>query len=147
MFMTYPISQYEPALTWNDLRFSQEGHHYDRKSARILPKEIARHMSAFANADGGVIAIGIEDSGDITGLELRNNAENEFRQAPLAYLEYVPDYTIELVTYLHDINGYLTIMLIHIKPSFNRIIKTKDGKIYLRNGEQSKALTVDEAIA
>lgn len=65
--MNPPISQYEPALTWDILRFERESHHYDRKSARLAPKELARHMSAFANADGGVIALGIEDAGEVTG--------------------------------------------------------------------------------
>ena len=87
--MNSPISQYEPALTWDILRFERESHHYDRKSARLAPKELARHMSAFANADGGVIALGIEDAGEVTGLESRDGAENEFRQAPTTYLEYV----------------------------------------------------------
>ena len=76
--MNPPISQYEPALTWDILRFEKESHHYDRKSARLAPKELARHMSAFANADGGVIALGIEDAGEVTGLESRDGAENEF---------------------------------------------------------------------
>lgn len=144
--MNHTISQYEPALTWEMLRFDKEGHHYDRKSARLAPKDLARHMSAFANADGGVIALGIEDAGDVTGLESRNNAENNFRQAPSIYLEYVPDYNIELLNYLHDTQGYLTVMLIHVKPSLNRVIKTKEGKIYLRNGDHSNQLTVDEVI-
>ncbi len=141
-----PISQYEPALTWDILRFERESHHYDRKSARLAPKELARHMSAFANADGGVIALGIEDAGEVTGLESRDGAENEFRQAPTTYLEYVPEYNIELLPYLHDSQGYLTVMLVHVKPSLNRVIKMKDGKIYLRIGDHSNQLTVDEAI-
>lgn len=144
--MNPPISQYEPALTWDILRFEKESHHYDRKSARLAPKELARHMSAFANADGGVIALGIEDAGEVTGLETRDGAENEFRQAPTTYLEYVPEYNIELLPYLHDSKGYLTVMLVHVKPSLNRVIKMKDGKIYLRIGDHSNQLTVDEAI-
>ena len=135
--MNPPISQYEPALTWDILRFERESHHYDRKSARLAPKELARHMSAFANADGGVIALGIEDAGEVTGLETRDGAENEFRQAPTTYLEYVPEYNIELLPYLHDSKGYLTVMLVHVKPSLNRVIKMKDGKIYLRIGDHS----------
>jgi len=37
-------------------------------------------------------------------------------------------------------------MLVHVKPSLNRVIKMKDGKIYLRIGDHSNLLTVDEAI-
>ena len=34
---------------------------FDRKSARIDAKALAVHLIAFANADGGVIAVGVED--------------------------------------------------------------------------------------
>lgn len=46
MTINHPISQFEPTLTWDDLRFKTEGHYYDRKSARLAAKELARHMSA-----------------------------------------------------------------------------------------------------
>ena len=41
---------------------------FDRKSARIDAKTLAIHLIAFANADGGVIAVGVEDDGTITGI-------------------------------------------------------------------------------
>lgn len=144
--MNHPISQFEPTLTWDDLRFKTEGHYYDRKSARLAAKELARHMSALANADGGIIALGIEDAGEVTGLELCAGADNKFRQAPTDFLEYVPEYILEILSYLHEDKGYLSVMLVHVKPSLNRVIKLKDGKIYLRIGDQSKLLTAEEVI-
>ncbi|WP_091847999.1 AlbA family DNA-binding domain-containing protein [Bifidobacterium commune] len=45
----------------------EEGQYFDRKSSRIRPKDLARHISAFANASGGTIAIDIEDDGKVTG--------------------------------------------------------------------------------
>lgn len=36
---------------------------FDRKSARIDAKTLAIHLIAFANADGGMIAVGVEDDG------------------------------------------------------------------------------------
>ena len=42
---------------------------FDRKSARIDAKTLAIHLIAFANADGGVIAVGVEDDGTITGID------------------------------------------------------------------------------
>ena len=144
--MSQPISQFEPALTWDILCFERESHHFDRKSARLAPKKLARHMSAFANADGGVIALGIEDTGEVTGLELCAGSENTFRQAPSEYLEYVPEYSIEVLSYESNTKDSMSIMLVHVKPSLNRVIKLKDGEIYLRIGDQSKQLSVEEAI-
>lgn len=42
---------------------------FDRKSARIDAKTLAIHLIAFANADGGMIAVGVEDDGTITGID------------------------------------------------------------------------------
>ena len=44
---------------------------FDRKSARIDAKTLAIHLIAFANADGGIIAVGVEDDGTITGIVRR----------------------------------------------------------------------------
>ena len=44
-----------------------ENQYFDRKSARKDDKEIAKHISAFANASGGKLVIGIEDNGEVTG--------------------------------------------------------------------------------
>ena len=43
---------------------------FDRKSAKIDAKSLAVHLIAFANADGGTLAIGVEDDGKITGKPL-----------------------------------------------------------------------------
>lgn len=37
----------------------REGQTFDRKSARIEAKDLANHLVAFANADGGKIIVGI----------------------------------------------------------------------------------------
>ena len=43
----------------------EEGSVFDRKSIKIKPKELAKHIIAFANSDGGMIAIGITDKNRI----------------------------------------------------------------------------------
>ena len=37
----------------------KEDQYFDRKSARIKPRDIIKHIVAFANADGGKLVIGI----------------------------------------------------------------------------------------
>ena len=39
-----------------------EGHFLDFKSKNVRPANITKHLSAFTNADGGELFIGIEDS-------------------------------------------------------------------------------------
>ncbi len=49
-----PEDQRVPAL-----RKRPESQWFDRKSARVKPRELADAMVAFANAEGGLIAVGI----------------------------------------------------------------------------------------
>ncbi len=58
---------------------------FDRKSARIDAKTLAIHLIAFANADGGVIAVGVEDDGTITGIDAYQEHINELLRAPFDY--------------------------------------------------------------
>lgn len=63
---------FDPNST-EDLRFSTEKQIMDRKSARIRPVDLAIPIVAMANADGGWLAIGIEDDGTITGIDTHEN--------------------------------------------------------------------------
>lgn len=56
-------------VTLEYLTKMEEGQYLDRKSAKIKPIDIARHLVAFANANGGILVIGIEDTGEITGFK------------------------------------------------------------------------------
>ncbi len=58
---------------------------FDRKSARIDAKTLAIHLIAFANADGGVIAVGVEDDGTITGIDGNQEHINELLRVPFDY--------------------------------------------------------------
>lgn len=55
-------------MTIEDMCFTTEKQEFDRKSARITAATIATPMIAFANADGGLLAIGIEDNGKLREL-------------------------------------------------------------------------------
>ena len=44
-----------------EILFCKEGQTFDCKSIQIEPKALAIPIVAFANADGGVIAIGVSD--------------------------------------------------------------------------------------
>lgn len=51
-------------FTIEDVGEMSEGQLFDRKSAKIKPKDILKHIIAFANADGGALAIGIRERGE-----------------------------------------------------------------------------------
>lgn len=78
----------------NDLdsyRYSHENQYFDRKSARIKPLDILKHLVAFANAEGGQLIIGIEDDGTVSGFNYNEAHDiDEYRNIFLTELKETP---------------------------------------------------------
>lgn len=137
------FSQVDPSLTLEKIRNQNERHFFDRKSARISSKRIAEMISGFCNADGGLLAIGIEDNGNITGLELDDTSENRCHQAPYEFLESIPDFKIEFVPVIDDQGNIRNICLYHLPPVQDKVIKLKTGDAFIRQGDHTVRLTTD----
>lgn len=133
-------STIDPTLTLEKLMTAPENQNFDRKSARLAEKELARHISAMANATGGVIALGIEDDGTVTGVD--EEQENAFRKVPIDLLQTRPQYKVEVIT-----TNDKRILLFHVEPSINDIIKRTNGDAFLRVGDSSRKLSSDEVTA
>lgn len=91
----------------SDLRFDitpfldqDEGQHFDRKSLyegeegakrprsrRAVRDQVAEYIAAFANAEGGVLILGIEDDRIITGHQLPQDALNSILKTPTSRLQ------------------------------------------------------------
>ena len=65
------------------LKTKCEDEFYDRKSTHIKPIDLARHIIAFFNSEGGTLAIGIEDDFTITGIDNYKAQINELKAAPI----------------------------------------------------------------
>lgn len=75
-------------LDTNDLeqmRFTTELQIFDRKSARIDAKSLAITIIAFANADVGDIAIGLEDKDAVSCIDGQEADINELLRVPFDY--------------------------------------------------------------
>lgn len=59
--MNHVFSSYNPFLTLEYMQTEHENKYFDRQSAKIKPSDLAPLISAFANAEGGTIVIGISD--------------------------------------------------------------------------------------
>ena len=139
--MNASISKIDPSLTWEKLQHSVESQYFDRKSAKIQPKDLARHISAMANASGGVLVVGIEDkSREITGIT--DAQENTLRQVPFDFFQKVPELEVETIT---SEDGK-KVFLYHISPMPDDVIKCKDGEAYLRVGDSSRKLNSEQLL-
>ncbi len=99
------------------MRFTTELQTFDRKSVKIDAKALAITVVAFANADGGDIAIGIEDKGEVTGIDGHEAKVNELLRVPFDYC--VPSVNVdkEEVECI-DVNGNPNhILIIHVMQS------------------------------
>jgi ATP-dependent DNA helicase RecG len=128
------------------LSHDPESRYFDRKSAHKDPAEISRHVMALANAAGGRLAIGIEDDGEVTGFE-RDKAHpiDSFEDVPITLL--VPPPRVEFVHVpVTNSNGQPdTVLLMDVAPSENAVVRRRtDGKVSLREGDQSVWLDVDQ---
>lgn len=139
------ISKIDPTLSVDKLRSMVENQFFERKSGRLAARDLAPQLSAFANASGGLIVIGIEDNGQVTGVNAE--CENSFRQAAFDNLQIPPEYQVETATCTLDSGETGIIMLFHIAPSANEIIKLKNGEAYLRVGDSSRRLSAEQLAA
>ena len=126
----------------------KENQFFDRKSARSKPLDILKHLVAFANAEGGKLVIGIEDNGDISGFtcngahsidEYRNIFLTELRETPIN-----PKFEVVPVTNLQGKED--NILVISVEISSDKVIKSYDGKVYLRQNDTSRELNFEQTL-
>lgn len=111
----------------------EEGYFSDVKRIEILPSKLTRTISAFANADGGDLYVGIEDDPRIwTGFESMEHANGHLQVFEERFpLGHGFDYTFFKAD---DEPGY--VLRIEILKSHD-IVRASDGVAYLRRGAQS----------
>jgi len=132
-------------FTLEYFQYEPEGNFIDRKSARLKPKQLAEQLSAFANADGGKVVIGIEDDGKITGFKAMN-AQNisVFIEAPFEYMLLQPKYEYERIAVTNINDEEDEILVFTVDPAIEEIITLKDQSVFLRINDKSRKLTHPE---
>jgi ATP-dependent DNA helicase RecG len=121
---------------------SEEGHFLERKSKRISPAKLTKAMSAFANADGGELYVGLEDGGGWDGFGSIEDA-NGHLQAFDSTFPLSRDFQYEFLASPNR-TGYL------LRAS---VFKTKDikcasdGIAYVRRGARSHPCTGADELA
>lgn len=138
-------SKYNSKITYEFLTGAIEDQYFDRKSSKIKPKDIAQHLCAFANANGGCLAIGISDDKQIEGFnDIGDEKINDFQKVPYDLCTPTPKHKIEVLDINNRKGEQDKILLIHIEPSTNKIIKTSSSEVYLRIGDSSKKLGYED---
>ena len=144
--MEQMFSSYNPFLTLQYMRTEHENKYFDRKSARIKPSDLSPLVSAFANAEGGTIVIGISDKTlEIEGINKYGmDKVNEFIAIPKNGCKPMPQYNEEFLDVINNKGERDQLLLLHVQPCIDQIIRTTNDSTYLRIGDKTKELKGDD---
>lgn len=134
-------SKINPMLTLDYITHEPENKYFDRKSARIRPVDLAPLISAFANAEGGTIVIGVDDYGNIEGVNNQSpDRLNDFISAAKDYCQPMPANKYEYLDVINKNGQNDRLLLLHIAPAQEQIIQTRKDETWLRIGDRTKEL-------
>src|SRR5437016_3301442 len=124
----------------------EEGHFIDLKSADITPSKLTHTISAFANADGGELYIGIDENTSTRVRSWRGFRNEEAANAHLQVFEQIfPLGQYFLYSFLSCPSNPGLVLHVDVRKTPD-IKKSSDGTIYLRRGAQNLPKTTEDAI-
>ncbi|MEP6961281.1 MAG: ATP-binding protein, partial [Acidobacteriota bacterium] len=128
------------------LELLTEDRRFERKSPRTSTRSLGEYFSMWANTvpDGGLIAVGIEDNGSITGCGSLSQSElNEREQAGKVYC---PDarYSSQLVPVQNCKGQADFILLIRVQYRPDKVVYDTQGNACVRIGDQKHDLSKEE---
>lgn len=127
-----------------------EGHFHDLKSKDIAPAKLTKTISAFANAAGGELYIGVDERTGPAGAKIRSwrgFADVEEANGHLQAFERVsPLGTYVKATFLWCTpEAGLVLQLVILKT--REIVAATDAVVYIRRGAQNLPLQTEEQLA
>jgi len=135
-------SVYQPFLTLDYIVNEGENKLFDRKSSKIKAADLAPIISAFANADGGTIVIGVADkTREIEGVNsIGIDHINNLISAPKDLCVPMPQYKEEFLPVKNNKGQEDRLLLLHIEPSSEQIVRSHNNSTYLRVADRTKEL-------
>jgi predicted HTH transcriptional regulator len=121
------------------------------RSEKVIEKAWLKSVAAFLNSDGGVLLVGVEDSGNVLGIEA-DNFDSEDK-----YLLHVNNRIQQHIGLEHaGFIGYRLwpvdskkVLLIECQPSPSPVFLkiSKDEEFYIRVGPGTRRLSTSEVVA
>ncbi|MCU0326911.1 MAG: putative DNA binding domain-containing protein [Spirosomaceae bacterium] len=136
------VSKFNTQITIDFLQKKRENQYFERKGLGekdIVPTKIANELIGMLNADGGVLAFGVSNEGEIQDVNTLGEKLSDYRNLYVDFIEPHGNIRLEEV----DIEGKL-IFLYHVDQDIERIFKRKDNEqIFLRIDDRNKQLDRD----
>ncbi len=139
-------SKINPLLTLEYMLEEEENKYFDRKSAQIKPSELADLISAFANAEGGTIVLGISDKKrTLEGINKIGTVRiNDLVASPKDFCKPMPAYTEEFIDIENADGEEDRLLLLHIHAAVDQIVRTNNDSTFLRIGDRTKEIKGDD---
>lgn len=125
------------------LRSRPEDQWFERVSSRIRPRELGQLLVGLANAEGGIVVIGIHDS-KIEGVSGLTPRVNEWRQTALDLTEPPVRHRFELIPCTNEKGLADELAVIEVESS-ERVHTDQREETYLRVGDENRRLGPLEA--
>ena len=139
------LSKFNLSLTMDYLCNSPENLYLDRKRAKISLQDLANEIASFANANGGLLIVGITDDGVVEGFNTYGtNKLNECQKVVTGYLTPSPVYECEIIDVKNNKGEADKILVFHIDSTMNYIVRNNKDEVYCRQGDSSIKLTSDQ---
>lgn len=136
------VSKFNTQITLELLQKKRENQYFERKGLGekdISPTKIANELIGMLNADGGVLAFGVSNEGEIQDVNALGEKLSDYRNLYVDFIEPHGNIKLEEV----DIEGK-RIFLYHVDQDIERIFKRKDNEqIFLRVDDKNKQLDRD----
>ena len=133
-------------MTIQDIQNRKEDQTFDCKSIQIDPKALAIAVVAFANADGGVIAIGVSDkTRTIEGVDQDTPKLNELLRVPFDFCNPSISVTCSYMPCTDKDGSENRILLMQV-PASSSLHTNQADEAFMRVGDKSRKLTFDERV-
>jgi ATP-dependent DNA helicase RecG len=129
-----------PTTVAGQLLAADEDQWFDRKSARIKPRALADALIAFANADGGVVVVGLSD-GRVEGTDGLGRARNDLVQAALDFCVPPVHADHRLVACVNDAGETDHLLVLDVRPTEGAVHANRRDEVFLRVGDENRRLT------
>lgn len=125
----------------------EEGHFLDLKAREIAPGKLTQSISAFANAAGGEIFVGVAETNSATGKFRTWNgfADQEAANAIFQVIEQIGGPGLVEATFLAA-EAYAGLVLHLLIQKTRQIVRATDGIAYVRRGAQKLPASTPEAL-
>ena len=133
-------------MTIQEITTRKEDQTFDCKSIQIEPKALSVPIVAFANADGGVIAIGVSDkTRKIEGVDQYTEKLNELLRVPFDFCNPSVPVTCSYLPCTDKDGNENRVLLMEI-PASSSLHTNQADEAFMRVGDKSRKLTFDERV-